>query len=112
MGIRFLFLSVFILFSSTACALRSQPQTKKECEDAGGSWEARGLLAKAQCFLETSDKGKQCSDSSECEGICVAPPNSKPGDSVTGTCAASTQRLGTCLAEVRQGKAGFALCVD
>ena len=43
------------------------------------------------CSMPTSDGGKACSDSDECEEECVAPKNCARGaENVVGTCAQRT----------------------
>lgn len=46
--------------------------SKHACESLGGKWGNFGLLKKEQCNLPTSDAGKECSDSKQCESACVA----------------------------------------
>lgn len=43
---------------------------KHVCELSGGKWEKIGALKAEHCNSKTTDFGKNCSDSSECEGFC------------------------------------------
>lgn len=66
------------------------PNTEKECVALGGNWTVLGLPIEgksAVCDLKTSDAGKSCSDSKDCEGSCFAPKNSKVGNTSKGTCS-------------------------
>jgi len=48
--------------------------TEAECKDRGGHWagdiSGRGRLT--GCVLATKDAGKKCTDSSECESVCLS----------------------------------------
>ena len=48
------------------------PQGQASCEAQGGRWGRIGLSPREECNLPTSDAGKECLFSSECEGLCVA----------------------------------------
>lgn len=48
-----------------------KPITKDECANQGGKYLINGNGFE-QCYLETSDSGKECSDNFECESFCVA----------------------------------------
>jgi len=42
------------------------------CESMGGRWGQIGLSPKEECNLPTKDADKLCSDSSQCESMCIA----------------------------------------
>ena len=66
------------------------PSMEEECLARGGSWEARGLPyigRPKSCELITSDTGKRCTDSSQCEGACLALAGEKDGAAATGSCS-------------------------
>ena len=65
------------------------PRTPEECGARGGHWGQHGLSDR--CDLKTSDAGAACRDSVECEGLCLAPPGSREGGAVVGTCSAYAQ---------------------
>lgn len=50
----------------------SVPTNKESCELLGGWWGTIGRMRVEICNLPTSDAGKECSDSDECEGYCIA----------------------------------------
>jgi hypothetical protein len=82
------------------------------CEAEGGSVQRRGMLGMEQCVHAYADAGKQCTDSSQCQGKCVGSAGAvSPDKPASGTCQAD-DRLYGCYAEVRQGKAVNAICVD
>ena len=45
--------------------------SKQECEAAGGKWGQFGLFPKEQCNKPTTDSGKECTDSKQCQVACV-----------------------------------------
>ncbi|WP_395333859.1 hypothetical protein WBP06_08740 [Novosphingobium sp. BL-8H] len=82
------------------------------CEQSGGTVQRRGRMGMEQCVHRFADAGKTCSDTSQCEGKCVASAGAvspdKPG---VGQCQADDKLYG-CYAELRDGKAPAAICVD
>jgi hypothetical protein len=50
----------------------SIPKTKEECIQKGGVWKRPGPRPTEECNLPTTDAGKVCSGSNECEGVCLA----------------------------------------
>jgi hypothetical protein len=53
---------------------QSLVQTEAECHKLGGTWWSPGMPGNPRpkiCDLPTKDKGKNCTDSSECEGYCL-----------------------------------------
>ncbi|MDE2157230.1 MAG: hypothetical protein KGJ32_15300 [Xanthomonadaceae bacterium] len=73
------------------------PQTAAECAARGGNWTALGLPFPGKpkvCDLKAADSGKACSDSSECQGSCVAPDNIASGAKASGTCSAYVSNFG------------------
>ena len=73
------------------------PQTAAECGAQGGNWTTLGLSYPAKpkvCDLKTTDSGKVCSDSSECQGSCIAPKGAARGIKAMGTCSAYVANFG------------------
>ena len=69
---------VFHLTPEMIAAKAADEQLKKACEEKNGIWgrqDGRGRVK--GCNLPTSDAGKTCKDSRECESACVS-------DKVTG----------------------------
>ena len=96
------------------------PITKESCEALGGKWEKIGLASEESCNLPTSDAGKVCSDSSECEGSCLAELTADDLDKISqqgkvvyteGKCSPWRITAG-CNAFVTDGKVESVLCVD
>ena len=83
---------------------------QESCEEVGGEWKVWGnaLGAVAECNLPTSDSGKICSDSSECESYCEAPSGSEIGSRVVGECHGL--ELAICMQEVKGGIAEATWC--
>lgn len=63
------------------------------------------------CNLKTKDKNKVCIDSSQCEGYCRAPKNSKLGEAVQGHCS-EYQEKSTDWQEVINGIAGAPVLIN
>jgi len=89
---------------------------KEECETLGGKWGCKGMICSGNpcnmtvyCNKPTSDAGKTCTDSSQCESYCQAPSNtsSDSGD-IIGKCY--EYEYADCMSEVRNGKWGGMWC--
>ena len=94
-----------------------QPKSKEACEAMGGSWGRVGLNPEEVCNLPTSDAGKICSGSSECEGSCIADLSSEDYQKAqhenlytNGKCTRWKMTVG-CLAFVEDGEVQN-ICVD
>ena len=83
------------------------------CESSGGGVDVRGRLQAEMCVHPFADAGKQCSDSSQCEGKCIASASAAEGESDTaaGSCQADDRLFG-CYAELEDGQRVRAICVD
>jgi hypothetical protein len=87
-------------------------EDRAACLAEGGTVQRRGMLGMEQCVHAYADAGKQCSDSAQCQGKCVGSAGAvSPDKAASGTCQAD-DRLYGCYAEVRNGKAVAAICVD
>jgi hypothetical protein len=82
-----------------------EEHTKESCEKAGGKWGIWRDTPEAQpeCNLPTSDAGKECTDSSQCESYCQAPEGAEIGSKATGKCYAWKKPLTGCMQEVKEG---------
>lgn len=87
-----------------------QPTTEAQCLQLGGAWKQLGRAPVKQCLLQTTDAGKACSDSKQCQGLCMAPQGSADGTTVGGTCSVDTNRFG-CRQQLRDG-VPFTMCID
>jgi hypothetical protein len=95
------------------------PKDKESCEAANGVWGPIGLAPYDVCNIPTSDGGKLCYDSSECDGYCLADLTPEmeeqlaQGTSVVtpGECSDWTQQIG-CIAFVESGRVDQILCID
>ena len=101
-------------FSSTAVLgepVKRLPSTQFECEKKGGFWRSIGLPGSPpSCDLKTTDAGKVCSDSNECQGVCLAPSSAKPNSKSLGACSAHVVEF-ACYSYVKQGVVST-ICVD
>ena len=93
---------------------------KEACELLGGIWGRFGILLVEQCSLPTTDAGKDCNDSSECEGNCFAELTDEQelavigGESlrIFGKCTMRLLDYFGCNAWVEGGTVTEVLCVD
>ncbi len=76
---------------------------KEQCEIAGGLWGiwSNRSPATASCNPSTSDGGKECSDSSQCQSFCQAKEGAQIGIEDTGMCY--EYEFAICMQEVRNG---------
>lgn len=87
--------------------LPSLPETREECLKKKGKWGKIGLSESEKCNLKTSDSGKACNDSSQCEGSCIGEDIS----SKAGTCSGWRITVG-CYYFVSKGKVDGRICAD
>ena len=107
-------LIVFCLASwlATGCAHTSYarvpkpsiPATEAGCKQLDGNWGPLGISGTLRCDIKTSDSGKRCTDSRECQGSCLAPEGTEAGVSVFGACSAYVSNFGNVIL-VTDGKA-------
>ena len=82
------------------------PKSVAECVRAGGDWTVLGLPypnKPKMCDLHTTDKGKSCTDSKECQGICEPPEGAADGTSASGTCSEYVSNFGN-VRRLKDGK--------
>ena len=82
----------------------AMPQTEQACASAHGMWGPVGLFRNNACALKSTDAGKRCVDSSQCQAVCLGPQDALHGSNVTGSCSASWLNFGN-VVEVENGKA-------
>ena len=83
----------------------------RACEAQGGMLDRRGRAQTLMCVHPYPDGGKQCTDNLQCAGKCVTQPGDDTDRRIVGTCQADDALFG-CYAEVVDGKAVRAICVD
>lgn len=82
------------------------PTTEASCLARGGQWTTLGLPMPDKpkmCDLRASDEGQPCTDTSECQGECLAPSSAFDGVQATGRCSAFLANFGDVL-RVSHGK--------
>ena len=80
---------------------------KEDCESEGGQLIQCFTVTGYICSMPTKDGGKPCSDNSECEQECVAPPNCEFGNTnIRGACAERTHLVCDGVQGVEDGKCG------
>jgi len=90
-----------LLLSSCATtnpkALRTVPTNEADCKSAGGDWTSLGISYPGKpklCDLKARDAGRQCTDSRECEGICLASETARAGSAAIGMCSPYVRNFG------------------
>lgn len=91
------------------------PSTQlRACAAAGGFIAQRGKGGRAMCVHPYADAGKACRTKTDCLGRCIADKADglpQAGEAVAGRCEPDDKLFG-CYAEVHDGKARPAICVD
>lgn len=88
------------------------PADKESCEARSGAWRPIGLSPEPRCNLPTSDSGKECSNSNECEGYCVieTPMENLTKIKTMGQCTEWRIVVG-CMTLIKNGRA-IHVCID
>ena len=81
------------------------PNNEQDCLDQGGTWGPQGLAQMDMCDLPATDAGKSCTNSSQCQGLCLA--NDTPS---TGTCSPRTLNFGC--HDVMEDGIQMSICID
>lgn len=76
---------------------------KIECENQGGEYIEQGLSQSLTCVMPTKDFGKECIDSSECEGLCISENNK-------GVCSEKDTNFGC--NEILENGEIVTICID
>jgi hypothetical protein len=98
--------------SSTRDTAATPEVDRAKCEAAGGAVQRVCLAGALACVVPFADAGRSCSDSSECEGLClVEEGNWEPGALVVGACQEDSNPC-WCASEVKQGKIEGGECWD
>ena len=88
--------AVFVCASCGAVNKHLPVVVESECIAAGGTWTPIPTLPEnRRCDLKTSDAGRWCVDSMQCEGSCLASEKAQIGSFASGQCADHTQDYGT-----------------
>lgn len=81
------------------------PNNEQDCLTQGGRWGPQGMAQTDMCDLPATDAGMPCTDSSQCQGLCLA------GDTPsTGTCSPRTLNFGC--HDVMEDGVQMGLCID
>ncbi len=98
--------------------IREIPKDQIACEALNGKWGRIGIAPFEECNLLTNDVGKACSDSNECEGMCIAELTSEEKEKVNqrtieknGKCSDWVVVVG-CHAIVQKGQVSGIMCLD
>jgi hypothetical protein len=78
------------------------PKSEKGCDARGGAWTQFGGSGQYFCRVKTRDAGVKCSNSSQCEGVCLA-AYTKPGGIAYNSCSDEVSVYG-CFEEFSDGK--------
>src|SRR5690606_27996816 len=106
---------VIAAFALGGCASTSkelpEDQRRLGCEASGGYYRQVTRSGEMGCVRPTSDGGKECRDSSECEGYCEAGSH-RGGENLTGKCTYKTVMISGCMNRLWDGIALGTLCKD
>lgn len=94
------------------CIEKKGSCSKSECTAARGTWMVAGLYGIHMCSIATTDAGKTCVNSSDCESRCVARGGMKTGERGAGVCHGSLTNNFGCSAPVENEIVGAWLCTD
>ncbi len=83
---------------------------KKWCESINGYFGQQGMYPVPSCNPRASDAGKECTDSSQCEGDCLS-EDETIRDNAVGECSSLVYVFG-CIAPVNDGKVEYVICID
>lgn len=99
--------------SPTTPSLPGQSVEASSCAARGGEIHRVGRMQSEQCVIKFADADKQCTDGDQCAGDCRidATPFPEVGAAAHGRCQAESQNFG-CHANVENGKATAAICID
>ena len=61
--------------------------SEQDCAAVRGEWRHHGISVSRVCVVPTTDGGKTCKDTSDCQGTCQAASGTKAGQKVLGVCA-------------------------
>jgi len=81
------------------------PDNEQDCLDQGGMWGPQGRAQTEMCDMPAMDAGNACTDSSQCQGLCMASETSS-----TGTCSPRTVNFGC--HDVMVDGAQMGICID
>lgn len=83
------------------------------CQARGGEIRRVGRMQSEQCVIRYADAGRACTSGDQCAGDCRIDQSPFPeaGRVAQGRCQAESQNFG-CHANVEDGKATPALCID
>lgn len=99
------------------------PKTQEDCLAKNGKWKAVGIYPNPICNIPTTDGGKECASSNDCEGSCLAVDLTEDqksslmrgpegiGMKVKGECTKWMRNFG-CIGFVEDGKVDKFLCLD
>lgn len=99
----FLCYSLFLIINQKEAENNSINIDKELCFEKGGKYEKKGMAQIYICNIPTTDSGKSCTSSKECEGLCLV----KSGE---GKCSPWTDYDG-CNPIMEEGKE-VTICID
>jgi hypothetical protein len=81
--------------------IRELPKSAQGCDARGGAWTRFGGSEQYFCRIKTRDAGVKCSNSSRCEGVCIA-ASIEPGGIAYNSCSDEISVYG-CFEEFSDG---------
>jgi hypothetical protein len=87
---------------STVVKLK-EPKTESDCAASGGAW-SEDFSRNFFCAMRTTDGGKTCTGSEQCQSTCLGPENAADGIKAIGVCSTTSAQFGN-VVQVEDGKA-------
>ncbi|MFD2168296.1 hypothetical protein ACFSJY_18710 [Thalassotalea euphylliae] len=120
-----LYILAFIITGCASTSEKSMDEVRQElrlnalskidvlaCLDSGGVIQSVCMFGAPSCVYRYMDAGKECSDSSECQGDCrIEDEFLEAGTKTTGRCSVDSDPCG-CYQLIVNGKAEHGLCSD
>ena len=101
----------FVFATLSACATTPAkvvkptiPKTEAECIALGAHWTRLGLPpGDWMCDVKSTDSGRSCTDSAQCQGICIPPASAAAGQNAVGQCSEYLLNFGN-VRRIKDGK--------
>jgi hypothetical protein len=101
-GICFCAVALFGCATPVAVVKLKEPKTESACAASGGAWR-HDFFKNFFCEMRTTDAGKPCTGSEQCQWACLGPDNAMEGTKSAGVCSATSAQFGN-VVYVEDGK--------
>lgn len=101
-GVASLALAIISCGGSVGVVKIVEPKDEASCAASAGTWR-QDFFRNYFCEMRTTDGGKRCTDSKQCQWACLGPDNAVAGAKATGVCSATSAQFGN-VVHVEDGK--------